>query len=119
MDVSHCNQTMVEEEDQLNNVVTCSPYKLRELKLRETRAWNSTESSLKAFLDGLFWCCHPDVLSITTIFQNSVIQLILSILRKKVHCWKDPLKSIEVEGFESPRLLSPPYELEIKLRLSW
>ncbi|XP_074282016.1 putative F-box/LRR-repeat protein At4g15060 isoform X2 [Silene latifolia] len=71
MDMRHSYQIVV-EEDQLNNVVTDPPYKLRELKLRETRAWNSTESSLKAFLDGLFWFCRPDVLSITTVLKNAV-----------------------------------------------
>ncbi|KAH9604834.1 hypothetical protein KSS87_000949, partial [Heliosperma pusillum] len=118
MDLCHAHQIEV-EEDQLSNVNTGPPYKLSELKLLETRDWSSIESSLVTFLDGLFWCCHPDVLSITTILQNSAAKLIMSILGKKVECWKDPLKSIEVEGIESSRLLSYSSKLEIRLRLSW
>ncbi|KAH9626657.1 hypothetical protein KSS87_022783, partial [Heliosperma pusillum] len=59
------------EEDQLRNVGTGAPYKLRELKLRGTSDWTPTKSSLVAFLNGLFWCCHPDVLSMTTNLQDS------------------------------------------------
>ncbi|XP_074281343.1 uncharacterized protein LOC141606202 [Silene latifolia] len=118
MDLCHADQIEV-EEDQLNSVNTGPPFKLRELKLLETRAWDSTESSLRTFLDGLFWCCHPDVLSITTNLQNSATKLIMSILGKKVDCWKDPLNRIEVEGIESPQLLSYSSKLEIRLMLSW
>ncbi|KAH9610895.1 hypothetical protein KSS87_000497, partial [Heliosperma pusillum] len=114
MDLCHAHQIEV-EEDQLSNVNTGPPYKLSELKLLETRDWSSIESSLVTFLDGLFWCCHPDVLSITTNLQNSAAKLIMSILGKKVECWKDPLKSIEVEGIESSRLLSYSSKLEIRL----
>ncbi|XP_074281987.1 uncharacterized protein LOC141606670 [Silene latifolia] len=110
---------LVKAEEQLRDVVIGPPFKLRELKLRETSAWDSTKSSLVAFLDGLFWCCHPGVLSIRTSLENSAVQLIVSILKEKAGCWKDPLKSVEVECIGSPHLLSYPYELEIKLRLSW
>ncbi|KAH9609535.1 hypothetical protein KSS87_023484 [Heliosperma pusillum] len=114
-----CTHLVVAEEEQLRNVVIGQPYKLRELKLRETRPWNTLKASLMTFLDGLFWCCHPDVLSITTSLENSAAQVIVSILREKAQCWKDPLKSIEVECIESPHLLSYLYQLEIRLRLSW
>ncbi|XP_074281986.1 F-box protein At3g62430-like isoform X2 [Silene latifolia] len=114
-----CTRLIVAEVELLRNLVIGQPYKLRELKLRESTAWDSTKSSLMTFLDGLFWCCHPDVLSITTKLEKSAAQLIVSILREKVQCWKDPLKSIEVECIESPHLLSYLYEIEIRLRLSW
>ncbi|KAH9602478.1 hypothetical protein KSS87_007981 [Heliosperma pusillum] len=61
------------EEDQLRNVVTGPPYKLGEL--RETHAWDCKESPLTA-LYGLFWICHPDVLSITTSSQNFSAELL-------------------------------------------
>ncbi|XP_074281990.1 uncharacterized protein LOC141606672 [Silene latifolia] len=114
-----CTRLVVAEEEQLRNVVIGQPYKLNELKLCETRPWDSSKSSLMTFLDGLFWCCHPDVLSITTKLENSAAQLIVSILREKVRCWKDPLKNIEVECIESSHLLSYLYKLEIRLGLSW
>ncbi|XP_074281346.1 uncharacterized protein LOC141606205 [Silene latifolia] len=47
MDLCFSDQTVI-EEDQLNNVVTGPPYQLRELKLLETRPWDSTKSSLVA-----------------------------------------------------------------------
>ncbi|XP_074282013.1 uncharacterized protein LOC141606679 [Silene latifolia] len=110
---------MVVEEDQLRNAGTGMPYKLRELKLCDTNILTPTKSSLAAFLNGLFWCCHPDVLSMTTNLQDAAAKLILSILQGKAKCWKDPLKSIEVESIEYPQLLSNYPELEIRLRLSW
>ncbi|KAH9609537.1 hypothetical protein KSS87_023486 [Heliosperma pusillum] len=117
--LDHCNAHILIEEDQLRNVGTGAPYKLRELKLRGTSDWTPTKSSLVAFLNGLFWCCHPDVLSMTTNLQDSTAKLILSILREKAQCWKDPLKSIAVESIEYPQLLSHSSEFEIRLRLSW
>ncbi|XP_074281370.1 uncharacterized protein LOC141606218 isoform X2 [Silene latifolia] len=102
------------EEEELRNLVTGPSYKLRELKLREarpdatysphvsflrqTRYWDCIESSLPAFFDGLFWCCHPDVLSITTNSHYLTAKPILNILKRKMHCYKHPLRSIEVEG---------------------
>ncbi|XP_074284627.1 FBD-associated F-box protein At5g56370-like isoform X3 [Silene latifolia] len=97
MNLWHVDPIVV-EEDQLRSFNTGRPYKLSELKLVETCLWDSTlymESSLTTFLDALFWCCHPDVLSITTNSEISATKSILSILGKKVDCWKDPLKSIE------------------------
>ncbi|XP_074281966.1 F-box protein At3g59000-like isoform X2 [Silene latifolia] len=106
------------EEDQLRNVDTSPPYKLRELKLNETYAWYCVESPLMA-LDGLFCICHPDVLSITTSLQDLTAETILDMLNCEVQCWKHPLKSIEVEGIDSSRLLSDPSQIEFRFRLSW
>ncbi|KAK9724539.1 hypothetical protein RND81_05G080600 [Saponaria officinalis] len=69
MDLSECDQIMVVEDEQRNDV-TGPPYKLRELKLNETSAWDFTEASLTVFLDGLFWSCQPDLVSMTASFQN-------------------------------------------------
>ncbi|KAL9240413.1 hypothetical protein vseg_014638 [Gypsophila vaccaria] len=118
VDLSECDQIVV-VEDELRNVVAVPPYKLRELNLMETRAWEFTELSLVAFLDGLFWCCHPDVLSITASLHNLSAELILYILKRKVKCWKHPLKSIELEAADCSNLLSGPSEFEIKFRLCW
>ncbi|XP_074294200.1 uncharacterized protein LOC141622017 [Silene latifolia] len=117
MDVTNCNTPIVVDEDWLKNIVTGPPYQLRELKLLETCDWHFGESSLTALLDGLFWSCHPDVLSIAMSFQTA--ELILDILKSKVECWKHPLKSIEVEGADLSTLLSRPSKLEIRCRLSW
>ncbi|XP_074282053.1 putative F-box/LRR-repeat protein At4g15060 [Silene latifolia] len=115
-----CNSHQIEvEHDQLINAGTGLPCKLRQFTLCGISDSTPTESSLVAFLDALFWCCHPDVLSIRTGLENSASKLILSILKEKVQCWKHPLKSIEVECVESPRLLSYSPQLEIRLRLSW
>ncbi|XP_074282008.1 uncharacterized protein LOC141606677 isoform X2 [Silene latifolia] len=62
------------EEDLLRNVGG-APYKLRELKLRGTSTETATKSSFLMFLNGLFWCCHPDVLSITTNLQDSAAKV--------------------------------------------
>ncbi|XP_074282002.1 FBD-associated F-box protein At5g56380-like [Silene latifolia] len=107
------------KEDQLRNAGTGVPYKLRELKLHGASSRNLTESSLLAFLNGLFWCCRPDVLSISTKSQDVVAKLILSILQEKAECWKDPLKNVEVESIEYPRLPSGLSVVLIRLRLSW
>ncbi|XP_074284609.1 FBD-associated F-box protein At4g10400-like [Silene latifolia] len=108
------------EEEQLKNVGTAAaPYKLRELKLRGTNTRTLPKSTFVTFLNGLFWCCRPDVLSVTTNLEDSPAKLILSILKEKAQYWKDPLKSFEVESIEYPRLLSDSSELEIRLRLSW
>ncbi|XP_074281350.1 uncharacterized protein LOC141606206 isoform X2 [Silene latifolia] len=45
--------------------------------------------------------------------------LILSILQEKAECCEDPLKSVEVESMECPRLLSHSSVVETRLRLSW
>ncbi|XP_074281372.1 F-box protein At5g03100-like [Silene latifolia] len=99
-----CNSHQIEvEHDQLMNAGTGPPCKLRLLTLCGIGDRTLTESSLVAFLNALFWCCHPDVLRIRTNVQNSASKLILSILKEKVQCWKDPLKSIEVECIESTK----------------
>ncbi|XP_074282029.1 F-box/FBD/LRR-repeat protein At1g78750-like [Silene latifolia] len=110
------------DEGQLRNAGTGLPYKLSELKLCGRSAWNLAEFSVTGFLDALFWCCHPDVLSITTRLQNSASEWILNILKSKVHCDKHPLRSIELEGADCSSLLSEeskPSKIMIRFRLSW
>ncbi|XP_074282018.1 F-box/FBD/LRR-repeat protein At2g26030-like isoform X2 [Silene latifolia] len=110
------------DEGQLRNAGTGLPYKLSELKLCGISALNLAEFSVTGFLDALFWCCHPDVLSITTSLQNSASEWILNILKSKVHCYKHPLRSIELEGADCSSLLSEeskPSKIMIRFRLSW
>ncbi|XP_074281983.1 uncharacterized protein LOC141606666 [Silene latifolia] len=107
------------DEDHLRRINTGTPYKLKELKLFRTWDWGLEKSSLAAFLDGLFWSCHPYVLTIPTSFQNPTVELILGILKDKVRCPNDPLKGIEVEVVDYSRLLSFAYHVEIRLRLCW
>ncbi|XP_074281360.1 uncharacterized protein LOC141606213 [Silene latifolia] len=106
------------DEEQLRNVVIGPPYKLRELKLRETHALDYTESSLTA-LDGYFLICHPDLLSITTSLRSSAAEPILNFLKRKVQCWRHPLKGIEVEGIDGSSLLWGPSEVDFRIRLLW
>ncbi|XP_074268045.1 F-box/LRR-repeat protein At3g60040-like [Silene latifolia] len=96
--------------------ITGSPYKLRELKLRESKD-GFLPSSFMAFLDALFWSCNPDVLSIR--FRNRSPKDIVDYLKSKVQCWKHPLKKIEVEGVDCSSLLSEPSEFEFRFKLSW
>ncbi|XP_074282025.1 putative FBD-associated F-box protein At1g05080 isoform X1 [Silene latifolia] len=110
---------IVIDEDELRNTVTGLPYKLSELKLCGINDWNRTEFSVVAFLDALFLCCHPDVLSLTTSLENSASEFILNILKRKVHCYTHPLRSIEVEGADCSSLLSKTSEIEMRFRLSW
>ncbi|XP_074282027.1 uncharacterized protein LOC141606687 [Silene latifolia] len=108
------------DEDILRN--TGPPYKLSELKLCGIGAWNLGKFSVVGFLDALFRCCHPDVLSLTTSLQNPGSELILdilNILKRKVHCYTHPLRSIEVEGADCSSLLSKPSKFEMRFRLSW
>ncbi|XP_074282051.1 putative F-box/FBD/LRR-repeat protein At1g78840 [Silene latifolia] len=115
-----CNSHQIEvEHDQLMNAGTGLPCKLRLLTLCGISDRTLTESSLVAFLDALFWCCHPDVLRISTNVETSASKLILSVLMEKVQCWKDPLESIEVECIESIKLFSYVTQLEIRIKLSW
>ncbi|XP_074282028.1 uncharacterized protein LOC141606689 [Silene latifolia] len=110
------------DEDVLRNTGTGLPYKLSELKLYclcGISALNLTGFSVAAFLDALFWCCHPDVLSIPTSLQNSDSELILNVLKSKVHCYKHPLTSIEVEGADCSSLLPEPSKIETRFRLFW
>ncbi|XP_074281342.1 putative F-box/LRR-repeat protein At5g41840 [Silene latifolia] len=110
------------DEDVLRNTGTGLPYKLSELKLCRLcgkSARNLTEFSVAAFLDALFWCCHPDVLSLTTSLQNSASELILNDLKRKVHCYKHPLRSIELDSADCSSLLSEPSKIETRFRLSW
>ncbi|XP_074281982.1 uncharacterized protein LOC141606665 [Silene latifolia] len=107
------------DKDHLRRINTGTPCKLKEFKLFRTCDWELEKSSLVAFLDGLFWSCHPDVLTIPTSFQNATVEMILGILKNKVRCWKDPLKGIEVEVVKYARLLLYSSEVEIRLRLSW
>ncbi|XP_074281365.1 uncharacterized protein LOC141606216 [Silene latifolia] len=121
----NCLEVVAEEDQLRGNVVTNPPYKLRELKLHGTRDWYRVESPLTA-LNGLFWICHPDVLSILTSLEEfSDETILLEILKCKVQCWKHPLKSIEFEGIDCSRLLSYPgyidyrFSIEYRFRLSW
>ncbi|XP_074281361.1 uncharacterized protein LOC141606214 [Silene latifolia] len=104
------------EEDRLRTAVTDRPYKLRELKLHEPYTWDGIESPLMG-LDGLFWICHPGVLSITTSLKNSSAESILDILKCKVQSWKHSLKSIEVEDIHGASC--HPWDTEFRFRLLW
>ncbi|XP_074282062.1 F-box/FBD/LRR-repeat protein At1g78750-like isoform X2 [Silene latifolia] len=117
--LDHCNaQFCPLVEDSVNTV-----WFLRLKKfLIEMNLFNSLVMDLwqatGAFLDGLFWCCHPDVLS-TRLHTLDANKLILDILKRKVQCWKHPLRSVEVEGVDCSNLFSESSDIEVRFRLSW
>ncbi|KAH9626614.1 hypothetical protein KSS87_005465 [Heliosperma pusillum] len=115
IDLGNFEQIEIDEELLRIVVATGSPYKLRELKLRITNDRFFTQSSQTAFLDALFWSCSPDVLSIS--FKNMLPELIMGYLKRKVECWKHPLKKIEVEGVDCSSLLSETSQLEFSSRV--
>ncbi|XP_074282059.1 uncharacterized protein LOC141606710 [Silene latifolia] len=106
------------EEEELRNVVAGPPYKLRELKVQESYAFDWVEFLIMA-LEGLFLICHPDSVSITTSSQDFSAEWVLDRLKLKVQRWKHPLKSIEVEGIDRSGLLSYRQQIEYTFRLSW
>ncbi|XP_074284619.1 F-box/LRR-repeat protein At4g14096-like [Silene latifolia] len=79
-----------------------------------------SEFSCRALIDGLLWCCRPDILSlsVTFSFENSVIKTFLEVLQKKVKYWKHPLKRMEIEGTDCSSLLLS-WDLEVRFRLYW
>ncbi|XP_074284613.1 F-box/LRR-repeat protein At4g14103-like [Silene latifolia] len=79
-----------------------------------------SESSCRALIDGLLWCCRPDILSVsvTLPFENSVIKTFLEVLQKKVKYWKHPLKRMEIESTDCSSLLLS-WDLEVRFRLYW
>ncbi|XP_074281972.1 putative F-box/LRR-repeat protein At3g18150 [Silene latifolia] len=108
-------------KDQLSEIHDEPLYDLQELKLSLTCSTSvPEESSCKALIDGLLWCCRPDILSLSINLpsDNNVIRTLLDILQKKVKYWKHPLKRIEIEGTNSSSIFFS-WDLDLRLRLYW
>ncbi|KAJ8438020.1 hypothetical protein Cgig2_030001 [Carnegiea gigantea] len=103
-----------------------SPTEVREHKLCLIEQGTPTQSSLTAFLDGLFWGFRPELLSITTSldFENNFIKVLVEMLKKKVKSLQEPLKDFEVICAECSSLMAKYEvddfdELDIQFRLHW
>ncbi|XP_074281977.1 uncharacterized protein LOC141606662 [Silene latifolia] len=66
------------DKDLLNTIDDGSPCDIQELKL-SVKSFDSNfgESSCEALVDGLLWCCRPDILSLSIILesQNIIIKV--------------------------------------------
>ncbi|XP_074281973.1 uncharacterized protein LOC141606659 [Silene latifolia] len=99
------------------------PCHVQELKLSVSCSTPTSvlgESTCKALIDGLLWCCRPDILclSVTIPYDNNIIRTLLEILENQVKYWKHPLKRMEIEGTNCSDLFSN-YDLDLRLRLYW
>ncbi|XP_074284610.1 putative F-box/LRR-repeat protein At4g15060 [Silene latifolia] len=104
----------------LNRYSPSDPTDIPELKLSVSCQYCTLEeSTCRALIDGLLWCCRPDILSVSfTSSDNSMIKTFLEILQKKVKYWNHPLKRMELEGANCSSLLLS-WDLEVRLRLYW
>ncbi|KAK9724536.1 hypothetical protein RND81_05G080500 [Saponaria officinalis] len=106
---------IVFNEAELGNANFGPPCNIGEVQLRRF-PWRLSESSLSAFINGLFWICHPDIISlrINLAVLNSTVEAFISELENMAKCWRHPL----VEGTNSSSLLNPR-KLYVRLRLFW
>ncbi|KAH9620330.1 hypothetical protein KSS87_007845, partial [Heliosperma pusillum] len=96
-----------------------SPWEVHELKLYVNGSTsNFRESACRDLIDGLLWCCRPDILSlsITLEFDVILIRNLLDILQQNVKYWKHPLKRMEIDG--ANRSCSP-LDFDLRLKLYW
>ncbi|XP_074281981.1 uncharacterized protein LOC141606664 isoform X2 [Silene latifolia] len=108
-------------KDELSKIYDGQLYDLQELKLSLSCSTSvPEESSCKALIDGLLWCCRPDILalSVELPYDNNVIRTLLDILEKKVKYWKHPLKHIEIEGTNCSSIFFS-WNFDLRLRLHW
>ncbi|XP_074284618.1 F-box protein At4g09920-like [Silene latifolia] len=121
-DAHHIPQIDV-DMDQLSKIGNGLPCYVEELKLSLSCSTSTTmlgESTCRALIDGLLWCCRPDILSLraTFIFNNNVNQTVLEILQQKVKYWKHPLKRMEIEGATANGSPSSGH-FDLRLKLYW
>ncbi|XP_074301326.1 F-box protein At4g22280-like isoform X1 [Silene latifolia] len=104
---------------ELGNIQLGPPCYVKELKLTLS-SWILSKSSLSAFLDGLFWICHPEIISIGVCItsQHLTIEPLISKLEDMARCWRHPLKRVEVGGANCSKLLKSR-KLDVKLKLFW
>ncbi|KAH9620332.1 hypothetical protein KSS87_007847, partial [Heliosperma pusillum] len=98
------------DEEEVRNADLGPPCVIRKLKLTFS-SWILSKSSLSALLNGLFWTCHPDIISLRVhlISYSLTIEVWLSFLflslsddlmselEDMAKCWRHPLKRVEVE----------------------
>ncbi|KAH9625761.1 hypothetical protein KSS87_001317 [Heliosperma pusillum] len=87
------------DEEEVRNADLGPPCVIRQLKLTLSSLVLS-KSSVSALLDGLFWTCHPDIISLRVHLRSYslTIEDLMSKLENMAKCWRHPLKRVEVEA---------------------
>ncbi|XP_074301322.1 F-box protein At4g22280-like [Silene latifolia] len=106
-------------EEELGNIQLGPPCNVKELKLTLS-SWILSKSSFSAFLDGLFWICHPEIISLRVCIrsQHLTLESLISKLEDMARCRRHPLKRVEVGGTNCSKLLYSR-KLDVKLKLFW
>ncbi|XP_074293922.1 F-box/FBD/LRR-repeat protein At1g13570-like [Silene latifolia] len=101
------------DEEESGNAELGPPCDIGELKLNLSHCQLSS-SSILAFLNGLFWTCHPPIITLQVDpgHYNLKVEPLLDNLVDVVNC--HPLKWIEVERTNDDFMY-----LEVQLRLCW
>ncbi|XP_074284616.1 F-box protein At4g09920-like [Silene latifolia] len=107
------------DEEAVRNADLGPPCVIRKLKLTLS-SWILSKSSLSALLDGLFWTCHLDIISLRVHLRSYSLTIpdLISKLEDMTKCWRHPLKRVEVEGANCSNLLVLR-KLDVQLRLYW
>ncbi|XP_074284602.1 uncharacterized protein LOC141609452 [Silene latifolia] len=105
------------DEEELGDVNFGPPRNITELKLG-LNYW--TRSSVSGFLNGIFWTCHPEIISfrIRSEDPDLMIQLFTSELEDMVNCLKHPLKRVEFPDANCSNILKSK-KVVVQLRLHW
>ncbi|XP_074284207.1 uncharacterized protein LOC141608762 [Silene latifolia] len=103
------------DEKKSGNAELGPPCDIGELVLNMSR-WKLSSSSLSAFLNGLFWTCHPPIISlrIYPYLYALIVEPLVNNLVEMVKCLEHPLKRIEVEETNNDSDF-----LHVQLRLCW
>ncbi|XP_074284209.1 uncharacterized protein LOC141608763 [Silene latifolia] len=103
------------DEEESGNAELGPPCDIEKLKLNLSDCQLSS-SSISAFLNGLFWTCHPPIISLRVDRGHYKLKVepLLNNLVEMVKCLEHPLKRIEVEETNNDL----PY-LKVQLRLCW
>ncbi|XP_074284604.1 F-box/FBD/LRR-repeat protein At3g26920-like [Silene latifolia] len=106
-------------EEELGDVNLGLPHDITELMLT-LYYMKLSRSSVSAFLNGLFWTCHPDIISLRFHLKDPdlMIQLFMNELEDMVNCWEHPLKRIEFPDANCSNILESE-KVDAQLRLHW
>ncbi|XP_074284617.1 uncharacterized protein LOC141609468 [Silene latifolia] len=105
------------DEEELRDVNPGPPRNISALKLILCKGILS-RSSISAFLNGLFWTCHPRIISFRIQLDdpNLMIEHLKSELENMANCQSHPLK--RVEGANCSNLLKSK-DVDVQLKLHW
>ncbi|XP_074284502.1 uncharacterized protein LOC141609295 [Silene latifolia] len=105
-----------EDGEKSGNAGLGPPCDIGELKINMYSYWELSSSPLSAFLNGLFWTCHPRIISlrVESRYRKLAVEPLLNKLVDMDKYLRHPLKRIEVEettsGFDF---------LDVQMRLCW